>query len=127
MQMQRITMPKGHQALCLEGHEYLPDDAGAFMVPAAHVPELMRVHGAQLTPNAADFIRQADALEARARIAQKQADDLKEEAQSARKRAQAEQEREKKAADERMRAQAEADAVAKAAESEAAKKKGSGK
>lgn len=134
MSTQRIMMPKGHQALCLEGHNYLPDDSGAFVVPLKYVPELIRVHGAQTAPSAEDHLRRAADLEARARVAQQQADGLKAEAEAARTAATAETERVRKLAEERAQAEAaaaakeKADAEARAkADAEAKKKAGAAK
>lgn len=112
-------MPKGHAALSLEGHQYLPDEAGAFTVPEQHVAELVRVHGAQVAVSIQDLLAQADDLDSKARAAAKQAETLKQEADAVRKRAAAE--------DARLKAAKKAaDDAAKAAE-EAAKKAGAKK
>jgi hypothetical protein len=104
--MTRIMMPRGHQALCLEGHQYLPDEAGAFNVPSQHAPELIRVHGAVVAPSVNDMLQQAEDLEAKARLATKQSEALTEQAKEVRKNATAEQARIKKIMEERAAAEA---------------------
>lgn len=57
--MPRIKMPDGHIQLALAGVTYDRDEEGCFVVPDAHVEELIRVHGAEPAPSAQEFEQRA--------------------------------------------------------------------